>query len=211
MTILDMLTNLHANNTLITKSLVIIKDEFTSLVNDNYELNINEKGDLIVRIPSLEKKDEFVYISATEYEYPLVMCMRVSATKNPEKYSFMLGKFMDLYKDKLELFFKDVKTVDTLKEKIVKTKNNIDYTTYASIGVMFFGAISLGVSQGMSSSVRFIVILAIVLFPVVSLVLQFNKEGRVNKIIDGYISLIKTEWYSKQLMKQYVFLCNFIG
>ena len=211
MTILDMLVSNYKDNTLITRSLDIIKADFISSVNDNYELTINEKGDLMVRIPSLEKRDEFVYKTATEYEYPLVMCMRISGTKNPEKYSFMLGKFMELYKDKLELFFKDVKTVDTLMEKIKKTKNYIDYATFFSILIMAFGAISLAVLKNMSETSRFVVVSLTVLFPVISLLLQFSKEGQVKKVIDGYISLIKTEWYSKELMKQYIFLCNFIG
>ena len=211
MTILDMLTNMHTNNTLITKALVIIKDDFTNLVNDNYELTINEKGELMVKIPSLEKKDEFVYKDIAEYQYPLVMCMRVSESKNIEKYNFILGKFMELYKDKLELFFKDVNTVDILMEKIKKTKNNIDYATYCSIFVMTLGAISLAVFRSMSEVLRFVVLALIVLFPVISLLLQFSKEGQVKRVIDGYISLIKTDWYSKQLMKQYIFLCNFIG
>jgi len=211
MTILDMVMSNYKDNTLITRSLDIIKGDFTILVNDNYELTINEKGDLVVKIPSLEKRDEFVYKSVTDYEYPLVMCMRVTATKNPEKYGFMLGKFMELYKDKLELFFKDVKTVDTLMERIKKTKNNIDYATYSSIIVMALGAISLAVLRNMSEVLRFIILSLVVLFPVISLLLQFSKEGQVKKVIDGYISLIKTDWYSKQLMKQYIFLCNFIG
>jgi len=211
MTILDMVVSNYKDNNLITRSLDIIKGDFTNLVNDNYELTINEKGDLIVKIPSLEKRDEFVYKSVTDYEYPLVMCMRISGTKNPERHSFMLGKFMELYKDKLELFFKDVRTVDVLMEKIKKTKNNIDYATYCSIFIMVLGAISLAVFRSMSEVSRFVVLALTVLFPVISLLLQFSKEGQVKRVIDGYISLIKTEWYSKELMKQYIFLCNFIG
>ena len=211
MTILDMLTNMHENNVLISKALEIIKDDFTGVVNDNYELNIDDKGDLIVQVPSLQKRDEFVYNSVTEYEYQLVMCMRVAATKNPDKYKFMLGKFMELYKEKLELFFKDVNTVDLLMGKIKKTKNQIDYATYASIAVMALGSISLCVFQDMSQTVRHVIVALVVLFPVLGLLLQFSKEGQVKKVIDGYLSIIKTEWYSKELAKQYAFLCNFAG
>lgn len=211
MTVLDMLINMHKDSSLITNSLEIIKDDFTSLVNDNYELTINEKGELMVKVPSLEKKNEFVYTSVTEYQYTLVMCMRISESKNTDKYSFILGKFMKLYKDKLELFFKDVKTVDTLKERIIRTKENIDYITYSSIVVMILGAISLCIFKDMTQIVRSVVILGIVLFSVISLVMQFTKEGQVKKVIDGYISVIKTEWYRKELSKQYIFLCNFMG
>ena len=56
-------------------------------------------------------------------------------------------------------------------------------------------------SQDMSQTVRVVIIVAIVLFPVVALVLQFTKEGQVKKVIDGYISVIKTEWYSKRINK----------
>ena len=211
MTILDMLITLHKDNALIIKSFEIIKSDYTSLVNDNYELTINEKGELLVKIPSLEKRDEYVYKSVTEYEYPLVMCMRVSASKNPEKYSFILGKFTALYKDKLELFFKDVNTVDILMEKIKKTKHIIDYATYTSVCIMILDAIILGILPNMSQIVRAVVISTIVFFPAIALLLQFTKDGQVKKVIDGYLCLIKTEWYSKQLNKQYIFLCNFIG
>lgn len=211
MTVLDMLINMHKDNILITNSLEIIKDDFTSLVNDNYELTINEKGELLVKVPSLEKRNEFVYTSVTEYQYTLVMCMRISESKNTDTYSFILGKFMKLYKDKLELFFKDVKTVDTLKERIIRTKENIDYITYSSIVVMILGAISLCIFKDLTQIVRCVVILGIVLFSILSLVMQFTKEGQVKKVIDGYISVIKTEWYREELSKQYIFLCNFMG
>lgn len=211
MTVLDMLINSHEDDNLITKSLEIIKGDYTSLVNDNYELTINEKRELVVKIPSLEKRDEFVYKSATEYEYPLVMCMRISTSKNDDKSSLILGEFAILYKDKLELFFKDVNTVNTLMERIKKTKQNIDNITYASVGVMVLSAIILCIFPNMSQIMRVIVIAAITLSPILSIVLQFTKEGQVKKIIDGYLSLIKTKWYSKQLNKQYVFLCNFMG
>jgi hypothetical protein len=210
MTILDMLTSMHKNNGFITKALEIIKDDFTNLVNDNYELTINEKGELMVKIPSLEKRDEFVYKDITEYQYPLVMCMRISESKNVERYNFMLGKFMELYKNKLELFFKDVNTVDILMEKIKKTKNNIDNVTYTLIVVMILGGLSLCIFPNMSQTVRFVFISATVLFPIVSLTMQFAKEGQVKNVIDGYISVIKTDWYRKELKKQYVFLCNFM-
>lgn len=210
MTIIDMLMTTHENNSLITKSLEIIKEDYIGLVNDNYELTANEMGEIVVKIPSLEKRNEFVYNNVTEYEYGLVMCMRFSQTNTTEKYAFIFGKFMELYKDKLELFFKDVRTVETLKDRIVKTKANIDYATYISMGLMVITGLILIIGN-MTSLVRGILTSATLIFGLVPLVLQFTKDMQIKKIIDGYLSLIKTEWYSKQLNKQYVFLCNFIG
>ncbi|OOM75670.1 hypothetical protein CLPUN_31350 [Clostridium puniceum] len=211
MTILDMLVSMHATNGVIAKSLEIIKDDYIGLVNDNYELTINEMKEVMVRIPSLEKKNEFVYTNITEYEYPLVMCMRISESNTKEKYGVIFEKFMELYKDKLELFFKDVKTVETLKERIVKTKANIDYATYISMALMVITGLCLIILSGLTPLVRGVLIAAIVIFGMAPLVMQFSKDVQVKKIIDGYLSLVKTEWYSKQLNKQYVFLCNFIG
>ncbi|WP_160686803.1 hypothetical protein [Clostridium sp. C2-6-12] len=210
MTIIDMLMSTHENNSLITKSLEIIKDDYTGLVNDNYELTANEMGELVVKIPSLEKRNEFVYKSVTEYEYGLVMCMRISEANTKEKYAFIFGKFMELYKDKLELFFKDVRTVETLKDRIVKAKANIDYATYISMGLMVITGLILIIGN-MTSLVRIVLTAATIIFGLIPLILQFTKDNQIKKIIDGYLSLIKTEWYSKQLNKQYVFLCNFIG
>lgn len=211
MTILDMLSSTNATNGVIAKSLEIIKDDYIGLVNDNYELITNEFREVVVKIPSLEKKNEFVYTNITEYEYPLIMCMRISELNTKEKYAFIYEKFMELYKDKLELFFKDVKTVEALKERIVKSKANIDYATYISMALMVVTGLSLIIISGITPLVRGSLITAIVVFGIAPLILQFSKEGQVKKIIDGYLSLVKTEWYSKQLNKQYVFLCNFIG
>lgn len=211
MTIVDMLISMHANNALITKSLEIIKEDYTGSVNDNFELTTNEYGDVVVKIPSLEKRSEFVYTDITDYEYPLIMCMRIHETSNKERYSFILGKFMDLHKDKLEIFFKDVRTVEVLKERIIGTKANIDYATYTSIGLLIITGLSLIIASNISSLVRGLLTAGIIVFAITPLILQFTKDGQVKKVIDGYLSLIKTEWYSKQLNKQYVFLCNFIG
>lgn len=211
MTIVEMLISMHESNSLITKSLEIIKDDYTYSVNDNFELTINEYGEAVVKIPSLEKRSEFVYTSITDYEYPLVMCMRIQESGGKERYSFILGKFMELYKDKLEIFFKDVRTVEILKERIVKTKANIDYATYTSMALMIITGLILIFSSNISQLFRGGLIVGIILFALAPLIFQFTKEGQVKKVIDGYLSLIKTEWYSKQLNKQYVFLCNFIG
>ncbi|AWK52734.1 hypothetical protein DIC82_17800 [Clostridium beijerinckii] len=211
MTILEMLNNKYENNKLIVKSLEVIKDNFTNFVNDNYELTIDLDKELMIKIPSLEKKNEYVYNSIGEYEYTLVMCMRISEMNNAGAYEYILSKFLELYKDKLELFFKDVNTVDKLMEKIIKTKNYIDYITYVSMGLVIFGLVSLCIFTMMPQIIKNISIAGMILFAGMSLVGQLTKENQVKKVIDGYISVIKTEWYGKQLIKEYAFLCNYIG
>lgn len=211
MTILEILSSKYDHNGLMKKAAQAIKDNFINLINDNYEIVINEKGELDVRIPSLEKRDEYIYKSISEYEYGLVMCMRISEVKKEEAYDYILERFMELYKDKLELFFKDVTTYGTLLDKIKKTKNNIDNVTYASTTVVVLVAISLCIFTNIPSILRSVLILGMILFSIMSLVGQFTKENKVKKVIDAYISVIKTDWYRKQLQKEYAFLCNYEG
>lgn len=209
MTILDLLNRINEGNNSMEKALEIIKDDFTSLVNDNYELMINEDGELFVKIPSLEKRNEYVYNSISEYQYPLVMCMRIQDFKNGEKYNYVLSKFMGLYKDKIDLFLKDVNMVDKLKESIIKTKNRVDYITYAAIFSGIIGGILLGLFK-LTETARYISILGIILFFILALVMQITKENAVKKVIDAYLSIIKTEWYRKELDKEYAFFCNLL-
>jgi len=215
MTILDMLSKKYINNELMQKALQVIKDNFISLINDNYELIISDKGELNVKIPSLEKRDEYVYKSIGDYQYPLVMCMRISdiknVLKNAEVYEYILAKFMELYKDKLELLVKDVNSVNKLMNKITTTKSHIDYITYYSIGAVVLGLIYLCIATNMTQTVRTVLILGIILFSAISVVGQLIKENQVKKVIDSYLVIIKTEWYKRELTRQYAFLCNFIG
>ncbi|MDR3597903.1 hypothetical protein [Clostridium sp.] len=208
MTIIEMLNKINPRNKLMEQSLEIIKDNFTNLVNDNYELVVKETGELNVKIPSLEKRNEYVYNSLTEYKYSLIMCMKVQELKNAEAYNFMLSKFMESYKDKLDLLFKDVNTINKLKEKIIKTKNNIDYITLASLITGVIGAISLCLFD-FTNTTKNVFIAGIIICFTLSVVIQVTKESRVRKVIDAYISLIKTDWYKDELLKQYAFLCNF--
>jgi hypothetical protein len=210
MTILNMLINKHADNSLVVDSLGIIKDNFINWVNDNYELTLSLKNELTVRIPSLEKGGEYVSESIGEYQYTLIMCMRIAEENDNKELDFMLVKFLELYKDKLEVFFKDVNTVSTLKKMIVKTKKNIDFATYYSMAIMILGVISLGIFTKTPNLVRILNILVIVISLIVMLGMQFTKEDQVKNIIDGYISTIRTDWYAKELRKQYTFLCNFM-
>lgn len=211
MTILDMLNDKHTDNVLFHKALDIIKDNFTNWVNDNYELILNEKSELMVKIPSLEKKNEYVYKNIGEYQYPLIMCMRIPEFKNTNVYDIILAKFLELYKDKLELLLKDVNTIDKLMINIKNKKSNIDCITYFSIVILTLGLISLCIFTNMSQMVKYVLILVMALSFIISVVMQFTKETQVKNIIDGYLSIIKTDWYKTQLTKEYSFLCNFIG
>ncbi|MBW6410765.1 hypothetical protein [Clostridium weizhouense] len=211
MTILDLLNQTYTNNKLIEKSLQIIKESYINLVNDNYELVLNEIGKLTVKMPSLEKKDEYIYKDISEYEYSLVMCMRISTIINEEGHKYVLAKFMEIYKDKLELFFKDVNNVDKLMEKVKNTKSKIDYITYFSIGGSILLGIFMFIFKELSNNVRYLLTLGVTLLFTVGLVEQFTKEAQIKKIVDAYISIIKTDWYRKELRRQYIFLCNFTG
>lgn len=209
MTILELLNRMNSGNKLMEKSLEIIRDNFTNLVNDNYELIINENGELNVKIPSLEKRNEYEYKNLCEYKYPLIMCMKIQELKNVEAYNFLLTLFMDSYKDKLDLLFKDVNTIDKLKVHIIKTKNNIDYITYASLVVGLLGALSLCIFN-FDNITKITFITGTIIFFISSILMQAMKESRVKKVVDAYLTLIKTEWYKEDLMKQYSFLCNFV-
>ncbi|NFN13920.1 hypothetical protein FDB56_03180 [Clostridium botulinum] len=210
MTIIDILEKKYSSNPSVIKSLEIIKDNFINLVNDNYELVLDVKGQLQVRIPSLQNRNDYEYKDISDYEYPLVMCMRISEIKNKDIYKHIIAQFIELYKDKLDVFFKDVSTVDKLVNKIKDTKKIISFITYISIFVVIFASISLCVFLNLSNTMRYVIIMAIIGFFITMIVVQFTKEERVKRIVDGYISIIKTDWYQKELNKQNAFFCHLI-
>ncbi|MCS6133205.1 hypothetical protein DWV13_16555 [Clostridium botulinum] len=210
MTIIDILEKKYSSNQSVIKSLQIIKDSFINLVNDNYELVLDVKGQLQVRIPSLQNRNDYEYKDISDYEYPLVMCMRISEIKNKDIYKHIIAQFIELYKDKLDVFFKDVSTVDKLVNKIKDTKKIISFITYISIFVVIFASISLCVFLNLSNTMRYVIIIAIIGFFLTMIVVQFTKEERVKRIVDGYISIIKTDWYQKELNKQNAFFCHLI-
>ncbi|AIY81635.1 MULTISPECIES: hypothetical protein [Clostridium] len=210
MTIIDILEKKYSSNPSVIKSLEIIKDNFINLVNDNYELVLDVKGQLQVRIPSLQNRNDYEYKDVSDYEYPLVMCMRISEIKNKDIYKHIIAQFIELYKDKLDVFFKDVSTVDKLVNKIKDTKKIISFITYISIFVVIFASISLCVFLNLSNTMRYVIIIAIIGFFSTMIIMQFTKEERVKRIVDGYISIIKTDWYQKELNKQNAFFCHLI-
>ncbi|MDR5588081.1 MULTISPECIES: hypothetical protein [Clostridium] len=210
MTIIDILEKKYSSNPSVIRSLEIIKDNFINLVNDNYELVLDVKGQLKVRIPSLQNRNEYEYNDISDYEYPLVMCMRISEIKNKDIYKHIISQFIELYKDKLDVFFKDVSTVDKLVSKIKDTKKIINFITYISIFVVIFSSISLCIFLNLSSTMRYVIIIAIIGFFLTMITVQFTKEERVKRIVDGYISVIKTDWYQKELNKQHAFFCHLI-
>lgn len=210
MTIIDILEKKYSSNPSVIKSLEIIKDNFINLVNDNYELVLDVKGQLQVRIPSLQNRNDYEYKDVSDYEYPLVMCMRISEIKNKDIYKHIIAQFIELYKDKLDVFFKDVSTVDKLVNKIKDTKKIISFIIYISIFVVIFASISLCVFLNLSNTMRYVIIIAIIGFFSTMIIMQFTKEERVKRIVDGYISIIKTDWYQKELNKQNAFFCHLI-
>lgn len=210
MTILDILNSKITNNVTEAKALEIIKETYAPSVNNNYLLIVDEDGNLMVKIPSLEKRDEFIFNPISEYQYPLIMCMKIEEINNPEYYDYIVSTFMQEYKDKLQIFFKDTTAVDKLLEHLKTTRKNIDNITYYSAGFIFFLSLLLCIFN-ISGIAKTLMILGILTGFLLSMYLQFNKENQIKKIIDGYISLINTDWYSQLLKKQYIFFCNFMG
>lgn len=209
MNIIDVLSQQIQHNNNEKDALEIIRDSYISSVNDNYTLVINENGELLVRIPSLEKRDEFVYNKITEYPYPLVMCMNIEDINNPEYYTYIKGKFLEIYKDKLQVFFKDVATVKKLKENIISTKKKIEYGTYATIAGVVLSGISLCFFNP-SGTPKQVLVIGMILFFACSLYLQLSKDSSIKKLIDGYIATVNTDWYNSDLKKHYAFFCNFM-
>lgn len=210
MNIIDILSKQVEQNHNEKHALEIIHDSYIGSVNENYTLIVNEDGKLLVRIPSLEKRDEFIYNEITEYSYMLVMCMNIEEINNPEYYSYIQSKFLEIYRDKLQVFFKDVAVVDKLKKDIVSTKKKIEYGTYATIAGVILSGLSLCIFN-VSNTPKHVLVFGIILFFCCSLYLQFTKDTTIKKLIDGYISTIHTDWYNSDLRKHYTFLCNFIG
>ncbi|WP_244834035.1 hypothetical protein [Clostridium sp. BJN0001] len=210
MTILTIMSGQYAHNEKIMNSINIIRDNYVGRVNDNYELTLDSNNELCVKIPSLKKRDEFEFHDIKEYEYPLIMCMRISSDKDNKALIYMQKKFMDTYRDKLDLFFKDVYTTEILYKKISSTKANIQSGTYASIAAVIAGSVGVCVLDTVATSVRYLIVLAVVAFFILAMILQLTKESMIKKVIDAYLSIIKTDWYRKELAKQYAFLVNYV-
>ncbi|MBE6063182.1 MAG: hypothetical protein E7207_06465 [Clostridium butyricum] len=210
MTILDLLNSKIHNNDNQKKALETIKETYMPSVNNNYLLVVNDDGKLMVRIPDLKKRDEYVFSPFTEYPYPLVMCMKIDEINNPEYYEYISSTFMTEYKDKLDVYFKDTAIIDKLLVHLTSTRNIIDTITYSCTAFSIFIGILLCIFN-ISGLSKHIMITGILICFAVSLYVQLSKENRIKKIIDGYISIINTDWYHDLLRKQYAFFCNFIG
>ena len=68
MTIIDILNKHTENSHYEIQALEIIRDSYIGSVNDNYLLVVDQQGELLVRIPSVEKKDEYIYKKISEYK-----------------------------------------------------------------------------------------------------------------------------------------------
>ena len=208
MTILEILTGKRVNNKVLNPALEVIKDSYGDIRHDNYEIVVDNEGDLQVKIPSLVKKDEYEYKKITEYEYQKVMCMKISELYNGKNQEYIAKKFYDIYGDKLELLYKDVNSIEELKQKVKSTKKNIDYLTYISIGAIVLQGIMLIIFNNISSLAKVIIGIGIILLFSFSIFQQFTEDKRVKTLIDGYVNVLKTDWYKSEMLKQYVFLCN---
>ena len=208
MTILEILTGKRVNNKVLNPALEVIKDSYGDIRHDNYEIVVDNEGDLQVKIPSLVKKDEYEYKKITEYEYQKVMCMKISELYNGKNQEYIAKKFYDIYGDKLELLYKDVISIEELKQKVKSTKKNIDYLTYISIGAIVLQGIMLIIFNNISSLAKIIIGIGIILLFSFSIFQQFTEDKRVKTLIDGYVNVLKTDWYKSEMLKQYVFLCN---
>ncbi len=208
MTILEILTGKRVNNKVLNPALEVIKESYGDIKHDNYEIIVDNEGELQVKIPSLTKKDEYEYKKITEYEYQKVMCMKISELYNQKNQEYIAKKFYDIYGDKLELLFKDVNSIEELKQKVKSTKKNIDYLTYISIGAIVLQGIMLIIFNNNFGLPKIIIGVGIILLFSFSLYQQFTKDKRVKTLIDGYINVLKTDWYKSEMQKQYVFLCN---
>ena len=208
MTILEILTGKRVNNKVLNPALEVIKDSYGDIRHDNYEIVVDNEGDLQVKIPSLVKKDEYEYKKITEYEYQKVMCKKISELYNGKNQEYIAKKFYDIYGDKLELLYKDVNSIEELKQKVKSTKKNIDYLTYISIGAIVLQGIMLIIFNNISSLAKIIIGIGIILLFSFSIFQQLTEDKRVKTLIDGYVNVLKTDWYKSEMLKQYVFLCN---
>ena len=202
MTILEILTGKRVNNKVLNPALEVIKDSYGDIRHDNYEIVVDNEGDLQVKIPSLVKKDEYEYKKITEYEYQKVMCMKISELYNGKNQEYIAKKFYDIYGDKLELLYKDVNSIEELKQKVKSTKKNIDYLTYISIGAIVLQGIMLIIFNNISSLAKIIIGIGIILLFSFSIFQQFTEDKRVKTLIDGYVNVLKTDWYKSEMLKQ---------
>ena len=143
--------------------------------------------------------------------YTHLMCMKISELYKQKNQEYIAKKFYDIYGDKLELLFKDVNSIEELKQKVKSTKKNIDYLTYISIGAIVLQGIMLIIFNNNFGLPKIIIGVGIILLFSFSLYQQFTKDKRVKTLIDGYINVLKTDWYKSEMQKQYVFLCNIMA
>jgi len=208
MTILEILIGKRINNKVLDPALEVIKENYSDVEKENYELVIDNDGELMVKIPSLTKRDDYDYKKIIEYEYQVLLCMKISELYNEKHYEYIARKFLETYNDKLELLYKDVILIEELKTKLKDTKNRIEYSTYISIGAIILQGIILIIFNNISTITKAIIALGTILLFVISIIQQFTKDTQIKTIINGYVNVLKTEWYRSQMIKQFMFFCN---
>ncbi len=208
MTILDYLRGKKLADQMLDSVLDIIKEEFGSVSNENYQLSLDSEANVVVRIPSLKKNDEYEFKALEDYEYQVVMCMNIDELYTEQYMEYITKKFLELYKEDLIKICHDVKIIDELKIKVKSLKKKIEYISYGSICGIILLSILLILKNNMGGMSKGIIGGSIVLLFTISIYEQCSKDKQVKSLIDGYISIIKTEWYNKIMRKQYLFLCN---
>ena len=96
MTIVDYLRGKKLGTQLMDPVLDVIHDEFGDAANENYELIIDQAGKVLVKIPSLKKRDQFEFTKLEDYSYPLIMCMNIDELYTEQHFEYITKKFLEL-------------------------------------------------------------------------------------------------------------------
>ena len=209
MTIIEYLRGKKLGEKSLDPVLDVISGAYKDLANENYKLVINEDdGEILVKIPSLKKKDEYELTKLEEYEYPLIMCMKIDDIYKAQHHQYITKSFFSIYNEDVNRICKDVFLIEELKEKVKRLKKNIEYIIYIAIGGIIALAIFLMLRNSLSSFVKGMTAASIVFLFILSIYEQWTKDSQVKSLIDGYINEIQTDWYKSDLKKHYAFLCN---
>lgn len=208
MTILEYLRGKKLGEKSLDPILDVIGTAYSDLANDNYEIIISDEGEVLIRIPSLKKKDEFELKKLEEYEWSLIMCMKINELYTGQHHQYIAKKFIELYNEEINRISKDVLLIEELKTKVKKLKKNIDYISYVSVGGIIALAIFMIFKNNLSGFVKGMTAVCIIFLFVFSIYEQCTKDTQVKSLINGYLNEIQTAWYKTDLMKHYAFLCN---
>lgn len=208
MTILEYLRGRKLGEKALDPILDVIGATYSDSANDNYEIIINDEGEVLIRIPSLKKKDEFELKKLEEYDWPLIMCMKIDELYTAQHHQYIAKKFIELYNEEINRISKDILLIDELKDKVKKLKKNIDYISYASISGIIALAVFMILKSNLSGFAKGMTAVCVMFLFGFSIYEQCTKDTQVKSLINGYLNEIQTDWYKIDLMKHYAFLCN---